>query len=62
MSRIPRKITYDLGRDQHGRRLDLIIEGDTFTLLREAGNQRDVTVRLELTPLQAAALAEVVQS
>lgn len=59
MRRLPRKVTYDLGRDERGRRLDLIIEGEKWTLYREAANQRDDAVWLEITPLQAAAIAEV---
>jgi hypothetical protein len=59
---LPRKITYDLGRDSYGRRLELIIEGDEWTLSREAASQRDEAVWLEITPLQAAAIAEIVKS
>lgn len=57
--KLPRKALYDLGRDQHGRRLDLIVEGETFTLHREAANQRDHSVWIELTREQIRAMAEV---
>lgn len=59
---LPRKVTYDLGRDSYGRRIDLIIEGETWTLYREAANQRDEAVWMKITPQQAAALAAIVKS
>ena len=61
MSREPNKATYYLGADRHGRRLDLEVEGDAMVLIRHAANQRDDTVRLEITPLQAAELCEVLK-
>ena len=57
--KLPRKALYDLGRDHHGRRLDLIVEGESITLHREAVSQRDHSVWIELTREQIRAMAEV---
>jgi hypothetical protein len=37
----PSKVMYDIGQDKHGRRLELRLEGEDWTLWRGAANQRD---------------------
>lgn len=62
MARQPTKVVYDLGTDGYGRKLELVVEGDKLALHRHAYNQRDEDVWLELHPLQAAELCEVLKS
>lgn len=62
MTRLPRKITYDLGRDEFGRKLELVEEGLSVPLIRHASSQRDETIWLDLTRDQALAIGEALSS
>lgn len=59
MSLLPRRLTYDLGRDQFGRLLEATVERGKIMLRRHAANQRDEEVWLEITAAQAKAIGEI---
>jgi hypothetical protein len=61
MSREPHSTIYSLGRDEFGRMLELIEQANTITLVRHAANQRDETIRLDMSREQANAIIEVLR-
>lgn len=59
MTILPKKITYDLGRDNYGRKIEAVIESGLITLHQHAASQRDESQFVVLSMEQARALGEI---
>ena len=57
----PSRVTWNIGTDRFGRRLFVFVENGIFTLHRQASDQRDEAVWVELSAEQMRLIAEVAQ-
>lgn len=59
MTILPNKITYDLGRDNFGRKVEAVIENGLINVHQHAASQRDQSHLVVLSMEQARALGEI---
>lgn len=59
MTILPKKITYDLGRDNYGRKIEVVVEEGLVTVHQHAASQRDESSRVVLSIEQVRALGEI---
>jgi hypothetical protein len=55
----PSRIEWDLGGNQHGQPVKLVLDSGRWVLLRDQANQRDDVARIELTDVQFVAIANI---
>lgn len=55
----PSRLEWDLGGNQHGQPVKLVLDSGRWVLLRTAANQLDDDARIELTDAQLGAIGRI---